>query len=115
MPLPVLIKTLVEKKVSEFCKKRVPPHVLDKVNLSYKIRGNSVTMFENRAPWRPDMKEWSSMAIAQLRYDEKTGKWMLYCRDRNEKWFEYLDMEPTREIDKILTEIDKDPTGIFWG
>lgn len=29
MPLPILVKTLVEKKVDEFCKKRVPPHVLD--------------------------------------------------------------------------------------
>lgn len=27
MPLPVLVKTLVEKKVEEFCKKRVSPHM----------------------------------------------------------------------------------------
>lgn len=115
MPLPVLIKALVEKKVGEFCKKRVPTHVLDKVNLSYKIRGNSVTIFENRAPWRPDMKEWTSMAIAKIKFDEKTAKWTLYCADRNNKWHEYYDIEPTKDIDKILTEIDEDPTGIFWG
>ena len=28
MPLPALIKTLVEKKVDEYCKKKVPPHAL---------------------------------------------------------------------------------------
>jgi len=66
MALPILVKTLTEKKVDEFCKKRVPAHVLDKMNLSYKIKGNSVTIFENRAPWRPDMKEWTSMAIAKI-------------------------------------------------
>lgn len=115
MPLPVLVKTLIEKKVDEFCKKRVPPHVLDKVNLSYKIRGNSITIFENRAPWRPDMKEWTSMAIAQIRYDGKIGKWTLYCADRNDKWHEYYDIDSTKDIDKILIEIDEDPTGIFWG
>lgn len=115
MPLPVLVKTLVEKKIEEFCKKRVPPHVLDKVKLSYKIRGNSVTIFENRAPWNKDIKEWTSMPVAQLRYAEKTGQWTLFCADRNDRWHEYYDMEPTKDLDKILTEIDKDPTGIFWG
>jgi hypothetical protein len=115
MALPILVKTLVEKKVGDFCKKRVPAHVLDKLNLSNKIRGNNVTIFENRAPWHPDMKEWTSMAIAQLRYDEKTGKWTLYCADRNDRWHEYYDMEPTKDIGKILAEIDEDPTGIFFG
>ncbi len=115
MPLPVLVKALVEKKVDEFCKKRVPAHVLDKVNLSYKLRGNSVTIFENRAPWHPDMKEWTSMPIAQIRYDDKTGKWTLYCADINDKWHEYYDIEPTKNIGEILAEIDEDPTGIFWG
>lgn len=115
MPLSSLVKTLVEKKVGEFCKKRVPPHVLDKVNLSFKIRGNSVMIFENRAPWHPDMKGWTSMPIAQIRFDEKIGQWTLFCADRNDKWHEYYEMEPTKDIDKILVEIDEDPTGIFWG
>lgn len=115
MPLPTLVKTLVEKKVDEFCKKRVPEHVLDKVNLSYKIRGNSITIFENRAPWRPDMKEWTSMPIAQIRYNEKTGEWTLYCADRNNRWHKYEGLLPTKNIDQILAEIDRDPTGIFWG
>ncbi len=115
MPLPVLVKTLIEKKVGEFCTKSVPADVLDKVNLSYKMRGNSVTIFENRAPWRPELKEWTSMAIAQIRYDNETGKWTLYCADRNDKWHEYLDMEPTKYIEEILKEINEDPTGIFWG
>ncbi|MBA3071919.1 MAG: DUF3024 domain-containing protein, partial [Nitrospirae bacterium] len=77
--------------------------------------GNSVTIFENRAPWHPDMKEWTSMPIAQIRYDDKTGKWTLYCADRNDKWHEYYDIEPTKNIGEILAEIDEDPTGIFWG
>ena len=115
MPLPALIKALVEKKVDEYCKKKVPPHALHQVNLSYKIRGNSITIFENRAPWRIDIKEWTSMPIAQIRFDEKTGEWTLFCADRNDRWHEYYDIVPTKDIDKILAEIDEDPTGIFWG
>jgi len=115
MSIPVLIKTLVEKKLDEFCKKKVPSYVLDKVNLSYKIRGNSVSIFENRAPWDRGMKEWTSMAIAKIKFDERTGDWTLFWTDRNDKLHKYMDIEPTKNIDKILAEIDEDPTGIFWG
>jgi hypothetical protein len=115
MPLPLLVKTLAEKKINAFCVKRVPEHVRDKIELSFKFRGDSVTIFENRAPWREGIKEWSSLTVAQMRYDEKTGKWTLYCADRNDKWHEYYDIDSTKDIDKLLREIDEDPTGIFWG
>jgi len=115
MPLPVLVKTLIEKKIGEYCKKKIPAHILDKVNLSYRIRGNSVTILENRVPLFPDMKEWTSMPVAQIRYDNETGEWTLYCADRNSRWNDYIDLLPTKNIDKILNEIDKDPTGIFLG
>lgn len=115
MPLPVLVKTLTEKKLKEYCEKKIPAHVRDKITLSYKFRGTSVIIFENRAPWHPDIKEWSSMSIAQMRYDGKTGEWTLYCADRNNKWHVYSDIEPTKNIDSLLKEIDKDPAGIFWG
>jgi hypothetical protein len=115
MSLTQLIKSLVIKKFDEYCKKRVPERAQDQVRLSYKFRGNSVTIFENRPPWNKEIKEWTSVPVAQIRYDEKTGKWTLYCADRNDKWHEYYDIEPTKEIDKLLKEIDEDPTGIFWG
>jgi len=50
-----------------------------------------------------------------MRYDEKTGEWTLYYADRNDRWHEYWDIESTKSIDKLLKEIDEDPTGIFWG
>ena len=115
MPLPILVKTLAEKKLKEYCENKIPVHVRDKVTLAYKFRGNSVTIFESRSPWRADIKEWSSMSIAKLRYNVKTGDWTLYCADRNSKWHEYYDIEPTKNIDALLKEIDEDPTGIFWG
>ncbi len=115
MPLPQLVKALVEKKLDAFCRKRVSPRVADKLKLSFAIRGNSITIFENRAPWRPEVTEWTSMPIAQMRYEPRTGKWTLYCADRNDRWHKYMGVTPTNEINKILAEIDRDPTGIFWG
>jgi len=115
LPLPTLVRTLVEKKVEKFCDKRVPPHVRDKVRLAYKIRGTSVTIYEERAPWKPELTEWTSLPVAQMRYDAKTGKWTLYCADRNDRWHKYPELLATKNIDAILNEIDSDPIRIFWG
>jgi hypothetical protein len=115
MALSVLVKTLDEKKLSAYCEKRMPPHARHQVRLAYEIRGNSVTIFEERAPWHKDMTEWTSMPIAQIRYDGKTGKWSLYCADRNERWHKYPGQSPTKDLDEILAEINRDPTHIFWG
>ena len=114
MPLPEFIKALAEKKFGEFCERRVSPHIRHKVNLSYTIRGNSITIVENRVPWLAGTK-WTHSPIAQCRYDDKKGTWTLYWRDRNRRWWKYEPLSPMRDIDKLLDEIDKDPTHIFWG
>lgn len=115
MPIPDFIKALAEKKIGEFCERRVSPHVRHKVNLSYKVRGNSITIIENRAPWRKELIEWTHSPIAQIRYDEKKNTWTLYCMDRNRKWWVYDSLPSVKDIDKVIDEIDKDPTRIFWG
>ena len=115
MSLPMFTKKLADQKINKFCDNRIPPHVRNQVRLTHKFRGNSVTIYEERVPWREDIKEWTSLPIAQIRYNGKAGKWSLYCADRNSKWHEYYGSEPTQDLDIILNEIDKDPTRIFWG
>ena len=90
-------------------------HVRDKVRLAFKFRDSSATIFEERAPWREEITEWTSMPVAQMRYDEKTGKWTLYCAVQKNKWHEYPELEPTKKLDAVLKEIDEDPIRIFWG
>lgn len=43
------------------------------------------------------------------------GNGPLYWRDRNLKFHRYDLIEPTANVTELLTEIDRDPTGIFWG
>ncbi|MCA1678124.1 MAG: DUF3024 domain-containing protein [Actinobacteria bacterium] len=51
----------------------------------------------------------------RFRYDPPERTWSLYCRDRHERWFRYDSIEPARSVVPLLTEVDEDPTGIFWG
>ncbi len=116
MALAELVRRGAEAKVAAFCERRVPAHVRDKVRLEHTVRGNAITVIERRPPWREDfVPEWSSMKIAQLRYDATSRTWTLWWADRNGRWDRCWDVGETSDIDELLAEIDEDPTGIFWG
>lgn len=114
MPLPDIQRKQIEEKVSKFCHERVPQQLRNTVKVCYHIRGNSVTIFESRAAFRKE-NEWVKIPVAQIRYDNQDSTWILYCSDRNGRWHEYADLEPTKQLGRLLFEIKEDPTGIFWG
>lgn len=79
-------------------------------------RTRHLTILECRPPWREGFgPEWTRFPIARLRYTKITGTWSLYWRDRNLHFHEYHRVSPSRHIDDLLAEIDRDPTAIFWG
>lgn len=42
--------------------------------------------------------------------------WMtLYWPDRHSKFHRYERLDPTARVERLLVEIDADPTCIFWG
>ncbi|MBK7675441.1 MAG: DUF3024 domain-containing protein [Candidatus Accumulibacter sp.] len=113
MALPVLTKRLVEIKLGAYCEKRIPHHVRDQVRLSFAIRGNSVTLNEERIAFSQP-GTWVTVPIAQFRYEDN-GSWGLFCSDRNSKWHRYHQAKPSRDLDTLLAALDADQTGIFWG
>lgn len=105
---------MIESKLLSYCEQKVPLHIRDQVKLAFKIRGNSVTLYEQRPVYREKAK-WVDVPVAQFRFNLSRSLWTLFCADRNSKWHEYLPSEPTRDFDVLLAEVDKDPTAIFWG
>jgi|SRR5678816_3582634 hypothetical protein len=114
MALPALTKTLIETKLKKYCEDRIPAHVKSGVRLTFRFRGNSVTLTEER-PLFTDASKWVGITVAQFRFNPKTSKWTLYCSDRNSRWHEYLESEPDAKIETLLEHVEKDVTGIFWG
>jgi len=53
--------------------------------------------------------------VAQFRFRPEDSNWLLYWADRNSRWHAYGDLEPSIDLDELLGEVDRDPTGIFWG
>lgn len=74
----------------------------------------SVTVFECRAPWDPEIPDWSRTKVAQLRNGPAPDQWTLYCADGNGRWHRF-EPAPTGTLVELLEEIERDSTGIFWG
>lgn len=116
MALPADVRDAALPQVERFCEERIPRELRAQVRLEHGVRGNAITIAERRPPWRElGDPEWTTMKIAQLRYDEDDRRWSLYCIDSNERWWFYDDAQPAADVRPLLAAIDEDRTGIFWG
>ena len=103
-------------RVRRWCAARVPEHARHQVRVECEPAPRHLTIRERRAPWREDLGPgWTSFPIARLRYTAADKSWTLYWRDRNLRFHIYDRLAPSPRVDDLLTEIDDDPTCIFWG
>jgi hypothetical protein len=114
MALSEFTKKLLETILLKYCENKIPVTTADQVRLEFKIKGNNVTLYETRLVLR-DPSVWSENPVAQFRFDDKTKKWDLYCCYRDFKWYLYREIDSSANFDDLLKEVDRDPTGIFWG
>jgi len=110
MPLPEIEQHRAHKLLTAFCDKRVPLPDRDQVKMIYKVTGSKVILAESR----PDFQNpsfWINIPIAQFEYSSPASTWTLYAYDRNDKRKLYS----KGPLEHLIQEVDKDPTGIFWG
>jgi hypothetical protein len=99
-----------------FCQANSPEEHRDQLRVEYGVRGKSVTIYECRPPWQPDLgPDWMRQPIGQLRYNPQDRHWSLCFADRNSRWHYYELLEPTTDIGDLIAEIHEDPTCISWG
>ena len=110
----VFTRKLVETKLTKYCEQKIPLHVRNQLRLNYRIRGNQVTLFEERPAFKKP-SSWVEISVAQFRFNIRDKKWSLYCADRNSRWHLYGLLAPSVDFDDLLKEVDRDPTGIFFG
>lgn len=112
MPAPPEIIEAADAHVRAYCEQRST----DDYRIEHELRGSSITILERRPPWNPAYgSEWSSLKVAQLRYDDRAGRWRLYSHDSSDRWHPYELASPAPEVAPLLVAIEEDRTGIFWG
>jgi hypothetical protein len=114
MALDKLQKRMVKNILEKFCSERIPMALQNQIKLEFNIRGNYVTLFEKKIYFKGP-SQWTKGKIAQFRYDPDNNKWTLYWWRHTGKWYKYEEIKPQNDLQKLVDEVDKDPTAIFWG
>jgi hypothetical protein len=116
MTIPELIRGSAEKQIRDYCERRVPARARHQVRLEAVTDGNTITIVERRAPWRPEYgSEWSTRGMVRFRYEPRLGAWSLFWADRHGHWHRYDFAKPSLDVGVLLAEVERDPTSIFWG
>ena len=114
MAFSMVERRAIDRLLTEYCEKRVAPSVRDRLRILFRVKGESITLVESR-PSFAVRSQWIETVVAQFRRDQASGSWCLYCADRNSKWHPYEGLQPKKTLPPLLAEVDRDPTGIFWG
>jgi hypothetical protein len=94
----------------------LPDRAVGLIRYEMDVHAGAVTLLECRPPWQGHAgSPWTRFPIVRLRYTKSRREWALFWRDRNLKFHLYDLVEPTRNVETLLDEVDRDPTCIFWG
>lgn len=110
MALPEAEQQQVNRLVGQLCERRSVP---DQVRLRYVTIGSRVTLAESR-PLFIDPALWNEVKVAQFEYSPETQKWTLYWFDRKNRRQPYPTGRNRDLLEKLILEVDSDPTGVFW-
>ena len=84
---PMQLSEIDLVKIRRFAESRVPPRARQQVRLDVDVHSQAVTIIERRAPWSPTIgPDWTSVPIAQLRFNRMTRLWQLDWRDADLHW-----------------------------
>lgn len=104
-----------EKQLAAYIEKNRPAaHIRNKLDLGFRIKNQSIEIFDIRPLWNNPDKKIEEMQ-AKATYVKKTKKWKVYWQRADSKWHSY---QPTPEVDKLddfLALVDKDEHCCFKG
>jgi hypothetical protein len=97
-------------QVAAFCQQRST----DDYRIEHAVRGSSITIVERRPPWNPDVgTEWSTVKVAQLRYDDMNRRWRPMSAGSDHRWHLYDVAGSASAVVPLLDAFEHDRTGIF--
>ena len=115
MALNDIERKRVERAVGGFVEMRRPaPSIRPKLDIGFRVSGQSVELFEIRPQWnRPSVKRESS--IAKATFVRTQGIWKVYWKRADLRWHTYEPAPAVAAIEKFLSVVLEDEYGCFWG
>jgi hypothetical protein len=104
-----------EKLVTEFVqKRRPPPHLRAKVDLAFRISGQSIEIFELRPYWM-DKSRIVEHSIAKTTYNKSKLCWKVFWQRADLKWHRYPPCPEVASLEEFLDVVQKDDHNCFFG
>ena len=104
----------IEKIVGDFCQRRTPVHIRDKLRLEYSVKNQDVLIFEVRPRWN-NPRETVESPIAKLRYVRTAKEWRLFWQRASLKWNLYEPFPSSPDLAVIIDVVERDEYGCFFG
>jgi len=105
----------IKKVVGQYIEKRRPPaEIRNEVDLSFRISGQSVEIFEIRPLWN-NPKEKIEEPVAKATYVKTQKLWKVYWQRADLKWHRYEPDPEVRTIEEFIDLVEKDDYACFFG
>ena len=104
-----------ERVVKAYVERHRPPAYLrSKVDLSFRIKGQSVELFEIRPLWNDPGRKIEE-AIAKATYVKARRTWKVYWQRADLKWHCYDPDAEVPTLEKFIEVVERDEYGCFRG
>jgi hypothetical protein len=116
MALAQLEAARVKKVVGAFIESRRPaPHIRPKLDIGFRLTGQSVEIFEIRPVWRGPPGDKHEGAVAKATFVRTRNRWRVFWMRADLKWHRYEPAAEVRAIEDFLKLVDEDSYACFWG
>ena len=112
MAIPSEVRATAEALLEEFTRQHSAVGT-DQPRYTHKFDTNAAVLVEER-PSFVSANAWTSKEIAKFRYSEARNTWTLYWRDSNDKWHRVSNVDPEKDMSRLLQVVISDPLGVFW-
>jgi hypothetical protein len=104
-----------EKILDSYLEKhRPPPHIRNELDISYRIKDQSIEIFEIRPSFQ-EPKEKIEIMVAKTTYIKRSGKWKIYWHKSDMKWHGYDPIPEVNSLEEFITVLENDEHCCFYG
>jgi Protein of unknown function (DUF3024) len=106
----------VRKSLDAFLeRRRPPPHIRPKLDLGYRISGQSVEIFEIRPAFQGAPGEKREHGVAKATFVRTQAIWRVLWQRADLKWHGYEPVPTVGSIDAFLKVVSEDAYSCFFG
>ena len=96
-------------------KRRPPPHIRPKLDIGFRVSGQSIEIFEIRSVWRGPPGAKHELPVAKATYVKARGIWRVFWQRRDLKWHSYEPEPEVKSVEEFASIVSKDANACFFG